>query len=183
MSESRENTIILTSAANVGVGLWTSICVVFAAIFGVESINFKRKQNIVMNKIKQDLANQMKMYPEYEFSDFRIVKEGNLSCYGTVVGIKKQVEEEPVPVIKETPKEETKVVPINELDMSLFVDYKVGSKVTNIVEIEDDRGTTIKVGNIFEVIKNSKTTCDLMCVKRKTKCTSVDKRFLEEYSR
>lgn len=90
--------IIITASANVGIGLWTSICVVFANIFGIESKNFSKKMQRVMDKVKKDLEEQMSKYPEIEFSDFRIVKDGSLAYTGTVIGYG------PVGVVKESPK-------------------------------------------------------------------------------
>ena len=83
------NQIILYSSANTGVGLWTSICIVFASIFGVESKNYKKKMNKVIEAIKLDLHKQMSELKDYEFSDYRIVKEKGLAYYGTVIGNKK----------------------------------------------------------------------------------------------
>ena len=44
MDEKDRNVILLSASSNIGTGLWTSICVAFSKIFGVESKNFKNKQ-------------------------------------------------------------------------------------------------------------------------------------------
>lgn len=104
--------IVLTASANVGIGLWTSICVAFTNIFGIESKNFSKKMQRVMDKVKKDLEEQMSKYPEIEFSDFRIVKDGSLAYTGTVIGYG------PVSAVKESPKpvmiQEAEQKPINQ---------------------------------------------------------------------
>ena len=80
-------TILLTATSNCGVGLWTSICVMFASIFGVKSVNYQRKMNKITTEIKRSLEKQMEKNPNYTYGDFRIVKEGNLAYTGTVLGV------------------------------------------------------------------------------------------------
>ena len=81
--------IILTASSNTGIGLWTSICVGCAAIFGVQSKKYKFKMNKILNEIKSDLESQMAQYKEYEFKDYRIIREKGLAYYGTVIGTRK----------------------------------------------------------------------------------------------
>lgn len=83
------NTVLLSASANVGTGLWTSICVAFAAIFGVESKNFTRKMDRASKAVRIRLGKEMSKYPDFTFADFRIVKEGKLTYTGTVIGTKK----------------------------------------------------------------------------------------------
>ena len=45
--------------------------------------------NKVIEAIKLDLHKQMSELKDYEFSDYRIVKEKGLAYYGTVIGVKK----------------------------------------------------------------------------------------------
>ena len=83
---SSKKVVLLTASSNVGMGLWTTICVYFAAIFGVESKNRTKKMNRAMNDVKRKLIDQMNQLPEYEFSDFRVVKEVGLVYTGSVIG-------------------------------------------------------------------------------------------------
>lgn len=83
-----KDVILLTASSNTGVGLWTSICVSFARVFGVQSENFKRKQEKVIDNIRYDLERQMAQNPGYIYEDFRIVKDGSLAYTGTVIGVK-----------------------------------------------------------------------------------------------
>lgn len=82
--------VLFTASSNNGVGLWTSICISFASIFGVESKNYTKKLNMTMNRVKNKLTQLMEQYPEFEYRDFRIVKEGNIAYTGSVMGIKKK---------------------------------------------------------------------------------------------
>ena len=84
-----DNFVLLSASANVGTGLWTSICVAFAAIFGVESKNYTKKMERANKAVKARLLKQMSEYPDFVFEDFRIVKDGNLAYTGTVIGTKK----------------------------------------------------------------------------------------------
>ena len=81
---------LFTASSNVGIGLWTSICVSFAAIFGVESTNYTKKLDIVLNRVRGKLEELMKEYPEFEYRDFRVVKEGNIAYTASVMGIRKK---------------------------------------------------------------------------------------------
>ncbi len=81
---------LFTAASNNGVGLWTSICISFASIFGVESVNYTRKMNMVLTRVSSKLEEVMKEYPEFEYRDFRVIKEGNLAYTASVMGIRKK---------------------------------------------------------------------------------------------
>ena len=83
------NVVLLSASANVGIGLWTSICVACASIFGVESKNYTKKMERASNAVKARLLKQMNNYPDFAFADFRIVKEGSLAYTGTVIGVRK----------------------------------------------------------------------------------------------
>jgi len=63
---------IITASANMGIGLWTAICVFFCAIFGRESKTYKNKQNTVLNFANGDLLRQLKSFPKYKISDYRV---------------------------------------------------------------------------------------------------------------
>ena len=86
MSSEKSKTIILTASENCGIGLWTSICVGFANVFGVESLNYKRKAELVIDRVKDKLIKQIISKPEYDFSNFCIVSDGRLSFTGTIIG-------------------------------------------------------------------------------------------------
>lgn len=45
-------------SANIGLGLWTAICLCFASFFGVESKRFTRKQNDVLSVAKKRMLFQ-----------------------------------------------------------------------------------------------------------------------------
>lgn len=83
-----KNVILLSASSNSGTGFFTMLCVFFANIFGVESKNFKAKQERVIDNIKEGLSRQMAKYPNYQFEDFRIVKDGSLAYTGTVLGVR-----------------------------------------------------------------------------------------------
>lgn len=87
------NAVILTSSANTGIGLWTSICVAFAGILGCESKNYKRKQQRILKKANKELYKQLEeLGPGYELFDYRVVETGRLSI--TVSAIAKNPNEE-----------------------------------------------------------------------------------------
>ena len=83
------NYVLLSASANVGTGLWTSICVACAAILGVESKNYTKKMERANKAVKARLLKQMSNYPDFVFEDFRIVRDGNLAYTGTVIGTRK----------------------------------------------------------------------------------------------
>ena len=89
-----KKTILITASSNCGVGLWTSICVFFASIFGVESTNYTKKMNRVVDSVKRKMIEKMNKYPDYEFGDFRIVKEKGLVYSGSVIGVLKKEKED-----------------------------------------------------------------------------------------
>lgn len=109
--------VVLTASANVGVGLWTSICVACANVFGVRSDHYNAKLEYVMDLVKKKLKAQMDKYPGVQFSDFRIVQDGKLAYTATVIGfgcvdtetkavVKESIEEheeESIPVVEEDP--------------------------------------------------------------------------------
>lgn len=82
--------VFVTACANCGIGLWTSICVSFAGIMGVESKNYTKKLNRVLTAVRRKLEEVAKANPEYEFRDFRVVKEGAVAYTGTMMGVKKK---------------------------------------------------------------------------------------------
>ena len=81
---------LFTASSNNGVGLWTSICISCASIFGVESVNYTKKMDMVLARVSNKLEEVMKEYPEFEYRDFRVVKEGNLAYTASVMGIRKK---------------------------------------------------------------------------------------------
>ncbi len=85
-----QKTVVFTAASNNGMGLWTSICAAFAAIFGVESKNVSKKCKRTLARVRKQLITMMEKHPEYEYSDFRIVKDGNVAYTGTVFGVLKK---------------------------------------------------------------------------------------------
>ncbi len=88
--QSMADSFMITASENVGIGLWTFICVRFAAIFGVRSENYLAKQNNVANHIKKILNKQATAHPDYEMRDVRIVFNSPLSATGTALLVKKK---------------------------------------------------------------------------------------------
>ena len=84
--EPGQEVVLFTASANIGIGLWTAICKGCAAMFGVESKNYTKKMNRAEQRVRFRLTRQMLAHPEYEYSDFRIVKDGNLAYSGSVIG-------------------------------------------------------------------------------------------------
>ena len=80
----------VTACSNCGIGLWTSICVSFASILGVESKNYTKKLNKVLTAVREKLDEVAKANPQYDFRDFRVVKEGKVAYTGTMMGVKKK---------------------------------------------------------------------------------------------
>lgn len=85
------NVVLLSASANVGVGFFTgAICLPWSAFLGVECKNYTKKMERASNAVKERLLRQMSNYPDFKFSDFRIVKEGGLTYTGTVIGTREQ---------------------------------------------------------------------------------------------
>ena len=56
---------VLTANATVGIGMWTSICVMFAGIFGVQSFNLKKKQMIVLDSLIESMQDKIRKYAQF----------------------------------------------------------------------------------------------------------------------
>ena len=77
---------VLSETANTGMGLWTSICVLFCSIFGRESLAFKMKQDRILRTANRRLIFKLqKLGPGYTITDYRVVYDSTLSV--TVSGI------------------------------------------------------------------------------------------------
>lgn len=72
--------VILTASHNVGIGLWTSICIGFCAIFGKESQRLMMKQNSVANACKRSIQYQLDKLEGYKITSVKIQFSGKLSC-------------------------------------------------------------------------------------------------------
>ena len=86
-----KNYIVLTASANTGIGLWTSICVSFASIFGCPSSNLQRKQKRVAQSLKSQIEKQFAALPEgeYELKDYRAVFSKPLAGSASAIAVKK----------------------------------------------------------------------------------------------
>jgi len=70
---------LLVGSANMGTGLWTSICVAFCSLLGRESKNLKKKQDKVVALANNELNYQLKLLGgHYTLSDYRITWNGHL---------------------------------------------------------------------------------------------------------
>lgn len=85
-----QDVILITASAHLGLGFWTHICMSFADFFGKTSIRYETKLYKVMGLINLRLLTKMKSFPDYDFVDYRIVKDGKLSYVGSCMGIKKK---------------------------------------------------------------------------------------------
>ena len=71
---------ILAASANVGIGLWTSICVSFCRIFGKESKAYRGRQKRVLDAANRRLLSQLEELGEgYVLSDYRVTWSGGLA--------------------------------------------------------------------------------------------------------
>ena len=98
---------ILAASANMGTGLWTSICVAFCNIFGRESNHYRMKQNMVLSTANRRLMKQFeKMGPGYKLTDYRVTWSGRL--YVTVSALAEECSEEESikdkPIVKKCPR-------------------------------------------------------------------------------
>lgn len=78
--------LILTSTRNAGIGLWTSICLAFANVFGRPCERYNKKVRSVTYLIKGELERQMSAHPDYDFGDIRLTSDKPLSFTGSVTG-------------------------------------------------------------------------------------------------
>lgn len=90
MTKDNQRTILLTAHEYIGLGIWTRVCIIVSSIFGMKSKSYDNKRTRVLESIKQDLYTQMADYEDYDFSDFRIVREDNLNYIGTVMGVRRE---------------------------------------------------------------------------------------------
>ena len=81
--------VTLTASANTGIGLFTSICVACAAIMGVESKNYHKKTDKVLDEANKRLMKKFEdLGPGYSINEYRIVKENSLSVMVSMVAVK-----------------------------------------------------------------------------------------------
>lgn len=69
-----------------GIGLWTSICLAFANVFGRPCERYNKKVRSVTYLIKGELERQMSAHPDYDFGDIRLTSDKPLSFTGSVTG-------------------------------------------------------------------------------------------------
>ena len=99
------NEVTLSASANVGVGLWTSICRAFASIFGVESKNFLNKQNRILKSAEARLKSKFaELGPGYELRDYRVTWGGALSVTVSALAVKSNAESSQEESLKEKAK-------------------------------------------------------------------------------
>ena len=79
----------LTASSNIGIGLWTSICVFFCSIFGIESQNYRNKQRAVLARANRDLTMSLKaLGPGYTLVDYRVTWSSSLSVTVSALAVK-----------------------------------------------------------------------------------------------
>ena len=104
--------ILITSSANTGLGFWTSICEMFASIFGVESKNVLKKQNKVLNKAVNRLVEKISEYNNVKsVTDFRVTWQSGLAVTLSIIIVvdnKKEVTPKENGIPKETQNSENK---------------------------------------------------------------------------
>ena len=80
---------LVTASANTGRGLWTSICVAFAHVFGVESKNLLAKHNKVLTIAEERLCQKIKdLGTGFVLEDFRVIWESPLSVTVSALAVK-----------------------------------------------------------------------------------------------
>lgn len=91
---------LLSASSNIGIGLWTSICVAFCSIFGKKSKNYQKKQDRVLNDANKQLMEKLTAVGGTTFSDYRVVWAGKLTV--TVSAITTIDEEKSQPIAQGT---------------------------------------------------------------------------------
>jgi hypothetical protein len=89
-SSSSPSSLILTASCNIGIGLWTSICVSLCALFGIKSNAYGKKIEAICDEIKAELLKKMRAYPNYDFSTISFASDSRLSYVGSVIGTLKK---------------------------------------------------------------------------------------------
>lgn len=99
---------ILTSSSNIGMGLWTGICVMFCSLLGRESLNYKKKQDRVLSAANKGLELKIKALGQgYHFVDYRVTWSSSLSVTVSALAVNECEEE----IVKtEEPKPDNKRV-------------------------------------------------------------------------
>ena len=103
--------VTLTASANTGIGLFTSICVACASIMGVESKNYHKKTEKVLDEANKRLMKKFEdLGPGYSINEYRVVQENVLSDTVSMVAVKECCEQnDNSDDEKQEPKEEPKV--------------------------------------------------------------------------
>ena len=84
--------IMLTANANMGFGLWTAICFMFANLMGVESKNYLKKHNNVLRIAKERLTDEfLKLGPGYSLIDFRVTWTSPLTVTISGLAVKAEI--------------------------------------------------------------------------------------------
>ena len=88
----------LVASANIGTGLWTSICVSFCSLLGRQSKNYKKKQTRLLAMANEELTNSFKALGKgYALSDYRVTWSGKLFVTVSALAVKEgDSDEEPV---------------------------------------------------------------------------------------
>ena len=80
---------VLIASANSGIGLFTMICRGFTMILGIESKNYLKKQNKVLNQAKERLNEELaSLGADYELSDMRVTWQGGLTVTVSALAVR-----------------------------------------------------------------------------------------------
>ena len=82
-------TVVVTGSANIGIGLWTSICVFFCSLAGRKSKALKKKQDKLLDIANQELSAKFQALGSgYEMVDYRVVNIGKLAVVVSAIARK-----------------------------------------------------------------------------------------------
>ena len=177
--------VALTASKNTGVGLWTSICVMFASVFGVESRNLKKKEDDISNLAMREISAKAKAARCFEIRNVHLSlakTSMTLSVVASATGVRYK-KPEFIPESKEEIKInkdyfiETKVdLPRKEVEkIEPNGRFKAGDKVRFLYTFEKGP-ITIKEGSIATV---KSYAMDGVSVSYHSNVVTVDPRYIE----
>ena len=152
--------LVVSESTNMGIGLWTSICVAFCSIFGRSSRALNAKQNSLVSFAVGNINRKLLQYPNYEAVDLEVKTYGKSTMMITVSVLLETKQDAPAPQlsVSVSPTGEAKIQKLDDKKQETKrVNFSVGSSVVVSRDLFISGLSTIKKGTpgvITEITKN-----------------------------
>ena len=164
---------LITSSANSGMGLWTTICYSLCMIFGKESKALLKKQQKVLDLANAKLEYQINsMKPRYRVVDYSVSWSTNLAV--TVCALMAEVEEESADSGKNSADQKQKIIHTaddKEIMMMVVAYLNRGLAVNDVADILRKKNKPILSGLADEISQTQDSE----------EAAIIAKRFMDRY--